>query len=135
MKTVLMVEDDAKVSLALGIRLKSMGYEVNAAADAVSAVSQARKCSPDVILIDINLPGGDGFVVAQRLKTLVQTSATPVIFINASKKAGLKERAKELGAVAFLEKPFTATEMADAIEMSLYSSGAPDAPSNEAMIG
>ena len=135
MKTVLMVEDDAKVSLALGIRLKSMGYEVNTAADAVSAVSQARKCAPDVILIDINLPGGDGFVVAQRLKTLVQTSATPVIFITASKKAGLKERAKELGAVAFLEKPFTATEMADAIEMSLYSSSTPEAPSSEAMIG
>jgi len=135
MKTVLMVEDDAKVSLALGIRLKSMGYEVNMAADAVSAVSQARKCAPDVILIDINLPGGDGFVVAQRLKTLVQTSATPMIFITASKKAGLKERATELGAVAFLEKPFTATEMADAIEMSLYSSSTPDAPSGEAMIG
>lgn len=135
MKTVLMVEDDAKVSLALGIRLKSMGYEVHTAADAVSAVSQARKCSPDVILIDINLPGGDGFVVAQRLKTLVQTSATPVIFITASKKAGLKERARELGAVAFLEKPFTATEMADAIEMSLYSSSTEEAPGKEAMIG
>lgn len=135
MKTVLMVEDDPKVSLALGIRLKSMGYEVNSAADAVSAVSQARKCAPDVILIDINLPGGDGFVVAQRLKTLVQTSATPMIFITASKKAGLKERARELGAVAFLEKPFTATEMADAIEMSLYSSSTPEAPSGEAMIG
>ena len=135
MKKVLMIEDDAKVSLALGIRLKSMGYEVVTAADAVSAVSQARKSSPDVILIDINLPGGDGFVVAQRLKTLVQTSATPMIFITASKKSGLKERARELGAVAFLEKPFTATEMADAIEMSLYSSGTPEAPSGEAMIG
>ncbi len=135
MKTVLMIEDDAKVSLALGIRLKSMGYEVTTAADAVSAVSQARKCAPDVILIDINLPGGDGFVVAQRLKTLVQTSATPMIFITASKKAGLKERAKELGAVAFLEKPFTATEMADAIEMSLYSMSTEEGQSSEAMIG
>ena len=135
MKTVLMIEDDPKVSLALGIRLKSMGYEVNTAADAVAAVSQARKCQPDVILIDINLPGGDGFVVAQRLKTLVQTSATPMIFITASKKPGLKERAKELGAVAFLEKPFTATEMADAIEMSLYSSSTPEAATTEAMIG
>lgn len=135
MKTVLMIEDDAKVSLALGIRLKSMGYEVHTAADAVSAISQARKSQPDVILIDINLPGGDGFVVAQRLKTLVQTSATPIIFITASKKAGLKERAEELGAVAFLEKPFTATEMADAIEMSLYSAGSSGAESGEAMIG
>lgn len=121
MKTVLLIEDDKKITLAVGIRLKAMGYEVATASDAISAVAQARKCNPDVILIDINLPGGDGFIVAERLQTLLQTSATPLIFITASKQPGLKERAKELGAVAFLEKPFDATQLADAIEMSLYS--------------
>lgn len=135
MKTVLMVEDDHKVSLALGIRLKSMGYEVETASDAVSAISQAKKCKPDVVLVDINLPGGDGFLVAQRLKTLVQTSVTPLIFITASKKPGLKERAEELGAVAFLEKPFGATELADAIEMSLYSMKAPAFGAEDAIVG
>jgi CheY-like chemotaxis protein len=121
MKTVLLIEDDKKITLALGVRLKSMGYEVASAADAVTAVAQARKTAPDVILIDINLPGGDGFMVAKRLQNLVQSAATPIIFITASKQPGLRERAKELGAVAFLEKPFDATQLADAIEMSLYS--------------
>lgn len=121
MKTVLLIEDDQKITLALGVRLKSMGYEVASAADAVTAVAQARKSKPDVILIDINLPGGDGFMVAKRLQTLIQTSVTPLIFITASKQPGLREKAKELGAVAFLEKPFDATQLADAIEMSLYS--------------
>ncbi len=121
MKTVLLIEDDQKITLALGVRLKSMGYEVASAADAVTAVAQARKVKPDVILIDINLPGGDGFMVANRLKSLLQTSVTPLIFITASKQPGLREKAKEVGAVAFLEKPFDATQMADAIEMSLYS--------------
>lgn len=123
MKTILLIEDDQKITLAMGIRLKAMGYEVATAADAVTAVAQARKSNPDCVLIDINLPGGDGFLVAQRLQSLMQTSATPVIFITASKQAGLKERAKEMGAVAFLEKPFDATQLADAIEMSLYSAG------------
>ena len=123
MKTVLLIEDDKKITLAIGIRLKAMGYDVASAADAVSAIAQARKSKPDVILLDINLPGGDGFLVAERLQSLLQTSATPIIFITASKQSGLKERATELGAVAFLEKPFDATELADAIEMSLYSSG------------
>lgn len=123
MKTVLLIEDDKKITLAMGVRLKSMGYEVASAADAVSAVAQARKCKPDVILIDINLPGGDGFMVAERLQSLMQTSTTPFIFITASKQPGLRERAKELGAAAFLEKPFDATQLADAIEMSLYSGG------------
>lgn len=121
MKTVLLVEDDKKITLAIGVRLKAMGYNVASAADAVTAVAQARKSQPDVLVIDINLPGGDGFLVAQRMQSLLQTSSTPIIFITASKQSGLKERAKDLGAVAFLEKPFDATQLADAIEMSLYA--------------
>ncbi len=121
MKTVLLVEDDKKVALALGIRLKAMGYAVVTASDAVSAVSQARKSEPDVILLDINLPGGDGFLVAERLQQLVQTAASPIIFITASKRSELKLKAKELGAVRFLEKPFDATRLADAIETAFTS--------------
>jgi CheY-like chemotaxis protein len=119
MKTVLMVEDDPKIALAFGVRLKAMGYTVVTAADAVSAVSQARKCKPDVVLLDISLPGGDGFLVAQRLSLLVESSATPIIFITASQRPDLRERAMRLGAVAFLRKPFQATELADAIESAL----------------
>ena len=121
MKTVLLVEDDRKITLAVGVRLKAMGYQLATAADAISAVAQARKHAPDVVLLDINLPGGDGFLVAERLHSLMQTSATPIIFITASKQPGLKTRARELGAAAFLEKPFDATQLADAIEMSLSS--------------
>jgi len=120
-KKVLLIEDDKQITLALGVRLKSMGYEVVSAADAVSSVAQARKHDPDVILIDINLPGGDGFVVAERLRSNLQTSSTPFIFITASKQSGLKERAQQLGASAFLEKPFDATTLADAIELALVT--------------
>lgn len=119
MKTVLLVEDDKDVTLALGMRLKAMGYEVHSAADAVSAVSQARKVQPDIVLIDFNLPGGNGFMVAERLRSLLQTSATPFVIITASKETGLKEKAHELGASAFLEKPFDATRLADVIESAL----------------
>ena len=123
MKTVLLVEDDKKITLAIGVRLKAMGYKVASAADAVSAIAQARKHEPDVVLLDINLPGGDGFLVAERLQSLMQTSSTPVIFITASKQPGLRNRAMELGAVGFLEKPFDATTLADAIENSLHPAG------------
>jgi len=120
MKTILLIEDDKKITLAIGIRLKSMGYEVASAADAVTAVTQAKKSKPDVVMIDINLPGGYGFMVAERLKALLETAITPIIFMTANKQPGLKERAKALGAVAFLEKPFDATQLSDAIEMSLH---------------
>jgi CheY-like chemotaxis protein len=122
MKTVLLVEDNAKLALAFGVRLKSMGYEVHLAADAVTAVAEALKKKPDVVLLDISLPGGDGFLVAERLSKLVSAGATPIIFITASKRPDLRERAQRLGAAAFLEKPFEATTLADAIESALMPS-------------
>ena len=119
MKSVLMVDDDNTTLLGIGVRLKAMGYTVFTAKDAVSAVSAARKGSPDVVVLDISLPAGDGFVVAERLQNLSGTAATPIIFMTASCKSGLRERAMKMGAVAFLQKPFDATQLADAIEMAL----------------
>ncbi len=123
MKSVLLVEDDKKLTMAMGVRLKSMGYQVQTAPDAITAISIARSGGPDVIVIDINLPGGDGFVVAERLQKLHQTAATPVVFMTASKKPGLEERAKQLGAVAFLEKPFDAGQLSNAIERASFAEG------------
>jgi CheY-like chemotaxis protein len=119
MKTVLLVDDDNTVLLGTGVRLKSMGYIVYTAKDAVSAISAVRKNEPDVVVLDISLPAGDGFLVAERLQTLVGSAATPIIFITASDNPALSERAKKLGAVGFLKKPFDATTLADAIESAL----------------
>ena len=119
MKTVLLVDDDNTILLGTGVRLKSMGYTVYTAKDAVSAVSAVRKNEPDVVVLDISLPAGDGFLVAGRLQSLVGSAATPIIFITASEDPALRERAKKLGAVGFLRKPFDATSMADAIESAL----------------
>jgi CheY-like chemotaxis protein len=119
MKTVLLVDDDNVFLLAIGVRLKAMGYTVHAAKDAVNAISAVRKNDPDVIVLDISLPAGDGFVVADRLQKLISTAATPIIFVTASVKPGLRDRAMKLGAANFLNKPFDATTLADAIESAL----------------
>jgi CheY-like chemotaxis protein len=119
MKSVLLVDDDNTVLLGTGVRLKAMGYVVYTAKDAVSAVSAVRKNEPDVVVLDISLPAGDGFMVAERLQNLVGSAATPIIFITASENPALRERAMKLGAVGFLKKPFDATSLADAIEMAL----------------
>ena len=118
MKKVLLVDDDNTVLLNTGVRLKGMGYIVYTAKDAVSAISAVRKNEPDVVVLDISLPAGDGFLVAERLQSLVGSAATPIIFITSSENPQLRERAKKLGAVGFLKKPFDATSLADAIEMA-----------------
>jgi CheY-like chemotaxis protein len=116
MKTVLLVDDDNIFLLTIGVRLKGMGYTVCAAKDAANAISVVRKAAPDVIVLDVSLPGGDGFLVADRLQNLIASAATPIIFVTASEKQGMRQRAMKLGAVAFLAKPFDATTLADAIE-------------------
>jgi CheY-like chemotaxis protein len=119
MKTVLLVDDDNTFLLTIGLRLKSMGYTVYAAQDAVNAISAVRKNNPDVVVLDVSLPAGDGFLVADRLRNLITSATTPIIFVTASEKAELRERAMKLGAVEFLQKPFDATTLADAIESAL----------------
>jgi CheY-like chemotaxis protein len=119
MKTVLLVDDDNIFLLTIGVRLKSMGYTVCTAKDAANAITVVRKTSPDVIVLDVSLPAGDGFLVAERLRNLITSAATPIIFVTASEKPGLRERAMKLGAAAFLAKPFDATTLADAVESAL----------------
>lgn len=113
---VLLVEDDKKLALALGMRLKSNGHSVTSAPDAITAMSNAVTFQPDVVVIDINLPGGDGFMVAERLMSSTETNSIPYIFMTASKKEELKQKALRLGAIGFLEKPFYSSQLTDMLD-------------------
>lgn len=115
MATILIIEDDKKVSMAVSIRLASMGYTVATAHDATTAVTTAKQCDPDLVLLDITLPGGDGFLVAERLRQNPETCAVPIIFITASKQPGLRARATTLQAAGFLEKPFKASRLLEVV--------------------
>ena len=112
---ILVVEDDPKIARALVVRLKAGGYETATAFDAVGATSMAVQQRPDLVLLDISMPGGDGFIVAERLQKSAVTAGTPMIFLTASKEPALRERAAELGAAAFFEKPYDSEELLSAI--------------------
>jgi DNA-binding response OmpR family regulator len=114
MKKVLIIEDDRKIATALAIRLKAAGFESMAAYDAITGLSLAIKSTPDVVLLDISIPAGSGFLVAERIQTLVP-KMIPIIFITASKQPGLREKAEAIGAVAFLEKPFENEQLISAV--------------------
>lgn len=118
MKKILIVEDDQNISKSLAIRLKNSGYEVNVAPDALSGLEFAMRKPPDLVLLDISLPAGNGFGVAERLQSLLST-ATPFIFLTASQKPGLREKAKKLGAAAFFQKPYDGSELLETIRLVL----------------
>jgi CheY-like chemotaxis protein len=119
MKKILVIEDDKRIVKALTVRLKAQGYDVIAAYDAVLAATTAVKHHPGLILLDITMPGGDGFVVAERLQNLSETAGVPIIFLTASKQPGLREKALAFGAAGFFEKPYEAEELLTAIEEAL----------------
>lgn len=82
-------------------------------------VNTAVKEQPDLVILDISMPAGDGFTVAERLQNIAKTIATPFIFMTASKKPEFRERAVEMGAVAFFEKPYEADEVLAAVREAL----------------
>lgn len=118
MKTILIVEDDMMIARALAIRVKSAGYQALLAHDAVSGVSLARKNQPDLVLLDINMPAGDGFLVAERINRQ-STTMIPIVFLTASKQPGFREKARLLGAVAYIEKPYESKKLLKTIANAL----------------
>jgi two-component system KDP operon response regulator KdpE len=121
---ILIVEDDADVRLGYQIVLKANGYETFFAADTIGAISQARKQNPDLIILDLGLPGGDGYVVLERLRTNLHLGMIPIIVVSARDLHGNKERALKAGAKAYLQKPWNDSELLLLIRKFL---GQPDA--------
>ena len=118
LKKILIIEDDQKVALGLAIRIKAAGFETVIAHDALSGVRSAIKMKPDLVLLDISMPAGNGFIVAERIQKNISTPI-PIIFLTASKREDFKERASELGAVAFFEKPYDAEELLATVTQAL----------------
>lgn len=107
MSTILLLEDNRELSKALAMRLQHAGHEVHRAFDAAQATSLARAHAPDLALLDISVPAGDGFVVAERI---CEFGRTRVLFITGNKDPELRARVRRAGA-RFLYKPFSASQL------------------------
>ena len=104
-KKILVVEDDPSLRLALQIRLKANDFAVFQAPDAVTCLTSAQRVRPDLILLDLGLPGGDGYIVMQRLKTNLNLSDIPIVVVSARDREANEDRSLVAGAEAFLQKP------------------------------
>jgi DNA-binding response OmpR family regulator len=118
-KKILIIDDDENLLLGLTPRLKTNGYTVVWASDAVTAISVARKEAPDLIILDLGLPAGDGFLVLDRMRSLSDLVAIPVIVLSARDPADNKRRALDAGAAAYFQKPPDNHEFLMAIRRAL----------------
>jgi DNA-binding response OmpR family regulator len=119
MAKILIVDDDQDIRQLLGHRLKARGYEAVFAGDAISAVNQARKEAPDLILLDLSMPAGDGYLVIERIKAMPALEGTPVIIVSARDPLAEEQRFISSGADAFFRKPFDYDELLAAISRAL----------------
>ena len=116
---VLVVDDEAPIRLLCRVNLEAEGMQVLEAADGLAGVEAARAERPDVILLDVMMPGMDGWQVAERLVEDDKTNHIPLIFLTA--RAELRDRARglELGGVDYITKPFNPVELASVVEQLL----------------
>ena len=117
---ILIVEDDSKIAMALALRLKAAGYQTVLAFDAVLGLSAAIRTPPDLVLMDVSIPGGNGLDLAEKIQKLLPEPPL-VICLTASKQPALRQKAQELGLAGFFEKPYEAEELMAAIQNALQS--------------
>jgi len=130
-KKILVVDDDQDILKALSVRLGAHNYATVFAKDAVSAINQAKDESPDLIILDLGLPDGTGFIVMDRLQQIDSLASIPVIIITGRPQHVYKDVALLAGAKAYLQKPLENAELLSAVRRALDDSpgsqtGSPD---------
>jgi DNA-binding response OmpR family regulator len=116
---ILLVDDKPTNLKVLSEALKGNDWKMLVATDGVSAIEQAQYAQPNLILLDVMMPGIDGFETCQRLKANVETQAIPIIFMTALSDADYKVRGLELGAVDYITKPFQQKEVIARVKLHL----------------
>ena len=111
MQTILIVEDEEAVRENLVELLEAEGFATLAAADGGTGLDLARRHKPALILCDVTLPDLDGFAVLAALRADPATAALPLLFLTARADPAQRQRGLELGAAAYITKPFTRREL------------------------
>jgi len=110
-KSVLVVDDEPNIVLSLEFLMKKAGYEVRIARDGNEALEAVVEKTPDLILLDLMIPGRDGYDVCQTLRRSEEWAGIPIIMLTAKGREVEKEKGMALGANDYVTKPFSTSEL------------------------
>lgn len=114
-KRVLVIEDEANISEALNFILSRDGWDVCTHADGTDALDIVADCAPDLVILDVMLPGRSGFEILQALRARPQTSALPVLLLTAKGQSADRELAGQFDGTRFMTKPFANSDVVQAV--------------------
>ncbi|UYV12920.1 MAG: response regulator [Phycisphaera sp.] len=117
--TILIADDDVALLAALKARLEAAGYSVAAAQDGYSAMDRAAHLCPDLLILDVDMPAGDGFSVQSRMSKIDELASTPVIYLTGSSDVTIDQSAASMGAFAVIHKPFQTEDLLSTVASAL----------------
>lgn len=123
MTHVLVVDDDPGIVALVSYKLTRSGFEVDSVGDGQSAVDYVQTRRPDLVMLDVMMPGLSGLEVLERLRANENTARLPVIMLTAMAQEGDVERGFELGADDYIVKPFSPRELIGRVNAVLSRSG------------
>jgi DNA-binding response OmpR family regulator len=112
---LLLADDDRLLTQLFSTRLRAKGAEVIVAHDAMQAFMSALRTQPDLIVLDVQMPGGTGLEALRKLKSSAKTSGIPVVVLSGSVEPETGKMLKQLGAAEFLQKPIEPEALYDAL--------------------
>lgn len=123
MARVLIVDDEPNIVLSLEFLMQQAGFDVATAADGETALQQVRTQAPDLVLLDISLPGISGFEVLETLRQEPAFKQLPIVMLTAHGREVEKEKGLALGADDYITKPFSTRQLVEKVQALLQEQG------------
>jgi len=117
--TILIADDDIQMLKVLRLHLEHAGYTVTCARDSYQALESARRGKPDLLILDVNMPAGDGFSVQQRLQKMTDLAEIPIIYLTGENSHRVDSTSHCLGAFAVIHKPFEVDGLLEKVSAAL----------------
>lgn len=114
-KTILVIDDEPSIGRVVQFKLQQEGFKVRIATDGLEGLAKVSEEKPDLILLDLMMPGMDGFEVCRRLRASPETATTPVIILSARGQEMDRIRGIELGVLDFFTKPFSPQKLLERV--------------------